>query len=133
MIKNQHISRLSWVLSVVNVLCGLALFVLAREVALNLIALQPSLLLPTRLFLWVGPAGWLAFMLSSSALLLVSHTRFRQRWLSRGVKAASWMALSGEVVGIACLVGVGLFQPMCTLSSKIAPPSNQQRQLTETP
>ena len=71
-----------------------ALFVLARKVALDLVALQPSLLLPTQLFLWVGPWGWLAFMFSSSALLLVSHTRFRQHWLSRGVTAASWMALS---------------------------------------
>ena len=118
----QRISRLSWVLAAANVLCGLALFVLARQDALDLVALQPSLLPPTRLFLWVGPWGWLAFMLSSSALLLVRHTRFRQHWLTRGVTAASWMALSGEVVGVACFVAVDFFQPICTLTSKIAAP-----------
>jgi len=122
MLNIQRISRLSWVLSAANVLCGLALFVLARKVALDLLALQPSLLLPTRLFFWVGPWGWLAFMLASSALLLVSHTRFRQHWLTPGLTAASWMALSGEVVGVVCFVAVDFFQPICTLGCKIAAP-----------
>jgi len=122
MLNNQRISRFSRGLSTPNALCGLAVFVLARKIALILLALQPSLLLPTRLFLWVGPWGWLAFMLSSSALLLVSDTRFRQRWLTCGVTAASWMALGGEAVGVACFAAVDLFQPICTLSSKIAAP-----------
>ena len=106
MLNNQRTSRFSCVLLAANALCGLAAFVLAREIALDLVALQPSLLLPTRLFLGVGPWGWLAFMLSSSALLLVSHASFRQHWLTRGVTAASWMALSGEVVGVACFAAV---------------------------
>jgi|SRR6266850_365086 len=122
MINNQRISRLSWVLSVAHLLCALALFVLARKVALDLVALQPSLLMPTRLFLWVSPSGWLAFMLSSSALLLVHQSRFRQRWLNRGVMAASWIALSGTVAGVACFVAAAFFQPICTLSSNIAAP-----------
>jgi hypothetical protein len=121
MLNSRRISRISWVLSVANVLGGLALFVLARKVLLDLAALKPSLLLPTRLFLWVGPGGWLGFMLSSSALLLVSRTRFHQRWLNRGLTAASWIALSGAVTGVACFIEAAFFQPICTLGSSIAP------------
>jgi hypothetical protein len=120
MLNERRIKGFSWVLSVANALCGLALFVLARKVAFDLAALKPSLFLATRLFLWVGPWGWLAFMLSSSALMLVSHRRVRQHWLNRGLRVASWIALSVTVIGVACFAESAFFQPICTFGSSIA-------------
>ena len=122
MLNNQRISRLSWVLSAANVLCGLALFVLARKIALDLVALKPSLLPPTQLFLWVGPWGWSASMLSFSTLLLVPHIRLHPAWLNPGVIAALWVTFSGAVIGVACLAAVVLYQPICVFSSNIAAP-----------
>jgi hypothetical protein len=121
MLHNKRIRALSRILSVANGLCGLWLLVLARDFALDLAALKPHLLIPTRLFLWVGPWGWLAFMFSTSALMLVNLAKFRQDWINRGVTPALWFALSGEVVGIVCFAVMTFLQPICTLSSTIRP------------
>jgi hypothetical protein len=122
MLTKQHISGLTWVLAAAYLLCGLMLFVLAREVALDISALHPPLLLPTRLFLWVGPWGWSAFMISFSALLLVRHIRFRSYWLHPGIMAALWVTFIGTLIGVACLTAVVFYQPICVLSSNIATP-----------
>ena len=122
MLNNQRISRLSWVLAAANLLCGLVLFVLARKIALVCPDLHPPLQLPTRLFLWIGPWGWSAFMLSFSALLLVRHVRFRPDWLNPGIIAARWLTFSGAVIGVACMATVVHYQPICVFSSNIAAP-----------
>jgi hypothetical protein len=115
-------NRFSWVLSALYLLCGLDLFVLARKVALVFSDFHPPLLLPTRLLLWVGPWGWLTFMLSVSPLLLVRHIKFRPQWVNPGLIAALWIALSGAVTGVACLAAVVSFQPICVFSSNITAP-----------
>jgi hypothetical protein len=115
-------NRFSWVLSAAYLLCGLILFMLARKVAPVFSYLHAPLLLPTRVFLLLGPWGWLAFMLSVAALLLVRQIKFRPRWLNPAVIAALWVALTGAVTGVACLAGVISFQPICVFSSKITVP-----------
>ena len=120
MLSHLRTDRLSWGLAAAYVHCGLLLFLLARKLALVLSALQPPLLLPTRLFLWVGPSGWLAIFLALSALLLARHIAFRQHWLNHGVTVALWAALSAAVVGVICLTVVVLLQPACVLRSTIA-------------
>jgi hypothetical protein len=120
MLNNERIGRLSWILAGAYLLCGLILFFIGQRVALVVSALQPPLMLPTRLFLWVGPAGWLALMLSFAALMPARHIGFRVRWLHHGIPVALWVALSGVVVGVACLAVVILSQPICVFGSTLA-------------
>ena len=122
MLNNQRISRLSWVLSAAYLLCGLILFMLGPKVALVFSDSHPPLLLPTRLFLWIGPRGWSTFTLSFSALLLVRNIRLHPASLNRGIIAALWVTFSGAVIGVACLAAVVLYQPICVFSSNIAAP-----------
>lgn len=122
MLNNQRISRLSWVLSAAYLVSGLVLFMLARKVSLVLSDLHPPLLLPTRLFLWVGPWGWSTFILSFSVLLLVRHVRFHTAWLNPGIITALWVTFTGAVIGVVCLVAAVLYQPICVFSSNIAAP-----------
>lgn len=95
------------------------MFVLARYFAHILSDLRPSLLLPTRLFLWLGPTGWLTIMLLVAILLPAQQMSFRARRLDRALTVALAVALSVAAIGIVCLMVVGEFQPICDFSATL--------------
>ena len=104
----------------VSLLCGVMLFVIVRKVGLLYLELQPPLMLPTKVLLWVGPSGWLAFMVFLSALLVFPDFGVRSHFLKPGITVALWLAASGAFVAVACLAVVIFLQPICVLRSTIS-------------
>ena len=115
----HHIRGFRWILAGVSLLCGVMLFVIVRKVGLLYLELQPPLMLPTKVLLWVGPSGWLAFMVFLSALLVFRDFGVRSRFLKPGITVALWVAATGAQVAVACLAVVIFFQPICVFTSTI--------------
>lgn len=120
MLAARRISRLSWILTGGYLLCGVMFFVLVRKVAFIFSELQPPLMLPTRVLLWVGPSGWLALMVFLAALIVSRDVGFRSHLLKPVITVGLCVALGGVLVAVACL-GVAIFlQPICVFRSTIS-------------
>ena len=119
MFANQRVRPLSWVLSGAYLLLGFMLFWVVQKVAPVYSELQPLLMLPTRVLLWVGPSGWLVLMTFLSALLILRDISFSSQLVRPGITVALWVALSGAIVAAACVVVVAFFQPICIFRDSI--------------
>jgi hypothetical protein len=120
MTKKQRISGYSWLLAALYMFTGVMFFLLCRVVAGSIPARMPGLMLPTKLLLWVGPAGWLAITLSVSGLVIARQIHFRLPWISPASTIALCIGLGAIAVGTVCLATAICLQPIYCPFSNVA-------------